>query len=167
MIIIFLHHFQPEYTPNIFTASIPPLDTGHISAKCRRQDGAGRLRHHAADRYGPVTVQLIKPRRGDSSLTLGLCVPPTQPGGAGTQREGSFEGRWAAQLAPPSPAPGVTRPYKVVAVTWSVWRLLLAAAINKDPHLSNRDKLQSLPPVHSPDHPHPSTHPPVTLRCFL
>lgn len=108
MIIIFLHHFQPEHTPsfscfqsmvgNIFTASILPLDTARISEKCQRQDGAGRLRHHAADRYGPVTVQLIKPRRGDSSLTLGLCVPPTQMAaeprrGAGTRREGSFEGR--------------------------------------------------------------------------
>lgn len=79
---------------NIFTASILPLDTAHISEKCQHQDGAGRLRHHAADRYGPVTVQLIKPRRGDSSLTLGLCVPPTEPRrGAGCRGRRDPEGR--------------------------------------------------------------------------
>lgn len=111
-----MHRFQPEYSPsfscfqsmvgNIFTASILPLDTAHISEKCQRQDGAGRLRHHAADRYGPVTVQLIKPRHGDSSLTLGLCVPPTQtaaepsPGGTGTRREGALRTSGLLSLAP-------------------------------------------------------------------
>lgn len=42
--------------------------------RCQCEDGAGRLQHHTADQYGPVTVQLIKLKHYDSSPTLSLSL---------------------------------------------------------------------------------------------
>lgn len=69
---------------NILTASIPPLDTAHIS----KSVSVGRMeaRHHGADRYGAVTPPLIKRRHSDSfSEARPPCYPPTQTVAGGAE----------------------------------------------------------------------------------
>lgn len=116
---------------------------------CQCGDGAGRQRHHTADRCGPVTVQLIKLKHYDSPLTLSPFVsfPAQQSSSVLTGRPLACGRAWmrraygalgCSHKKHSLTSPGSDTAVQSVAVTWSMRCLLLAGAINKDPHLSTR-----------------------------
>ena len=100
---------------------------------------------------GPVTVQLIKLKHYDSSVTLSLFVsfPPKQSHTVPKGRPLGCGRAWTRALGRPHKkhnptSPGSDTAVQSVAVTYSKWCLLLAEASDKDPYLSNWDKLWSL-----------------------
>lgn len=66
------------YGSQQFNSILPAVRYCPHLKRCQGEDGAGWLQHHIADRYGPVTLQLIKLKHYDSSQTLWLGVLPTQ-----------------------------------------------------------------------------------------